>query len=73
MTELISTLPEATLSGGMYIAFEAIDPATGAAVAGVKVSSVAVLAELLPGGSLARVALDDSEPQWQPVALEAQE
>lgn len=69
MTELLSTMAEATLAGGMYLAFEAIDPTTGAAVAGVKVSSVAVLAELLPGGTLARVTLDDAEPQWQPVAL----
>ena len=72
MAELISTLAEATLVGGMFIRFEAIDPTSGAAVTGVKVSSVAVLAELQPGGTLAQVTLDDSVPQWTPIPLESQ-
>lgn len=45
MAELIAPLPRATLVSGMTIAFEAIDPTTGAAVSGVKVSNVAVYAD----------------------------
>lgn len=72
MAELISTLAEATLSGGMYVRFEAIDPTTGAAVTGVKVSAVAVLAELEAAGLNAQVPLDDTIPQWVPVPLDDQ-
>lgn len=44
-SELIAPLPRLTLSNGMTIAFEAIDPATGLAVSGVKVSQVAIYGE----------------------------
>lgn len=72
MAELLSTLAEATLNGGMSIVFEAIDPTTGAVVTGVVVSQVAVLAETVDAGLDGQVPLDDAEPLWQPIALEDQ-
>lgn len=72
MTELLSSLAQVTLSGGMVIAFEAIDPANAAAITGVQVSGVALLVDLLPGGSLASVQFDDQTAQWVPVPLEDQ-
>lgn len=72
MTEQLSTLAEATLNGGMSIVFEAIDPSTGAVVTGVVVSRVAILAETVDAGLDGQVQLDDSDPQWQPIALEDQ-
>lgn len=45
MAELISNLADVPLTGGMQVAFEAIDPTSGAAVTGVKVSAVAIYGE----------------------------
>lgn len=72
MAELLSTLAQATLSGGMIVRFEAIDPTTGANVTGVKVSNVAVLANLEAAGLSGQVPLDDAIPQWVPVPLDDQ-
>lgn len=44
---LKSGIPFLALDGGMSVVFEAIDPATGAAVTGVKVSAVAIYADNL--------------------------
>jgi hypothetical protein len=68
MTELIAPLPRVTLSNGMTIAFEAIDPTTGAAVANVKVSQVAIYGNV-PSGEveeveLVSVSLPDTTPLW---------
>lgn len=42
---LIASIPQLALDAGMSIVFEAIDPTTGAAVAGVVVSGVAIYAD----------------------------
>lgn len=71
MGEQIAPLPRATLTNGMTIAFEAIDPTTGLPVAGVKVSAVAIYddgsadVELTGGG--VTVSLPDTAPLWAPV------
>lgn len=74
MGEQIAPLPRATLSNGMTIAFEAIDPTTGAAVTGVTVTNVAVYDD---GGSDAfevsepgTVSLPDATPLWAPITVE---
>lgn len=41
-SQLIAPLPLVTLENGMTVTFEAIDPDTGAAVAGVQVSTAVV-------------------------------
>lgn len=56
--QLMAPLPQLVLAGGMIVKLEAIDPTTGAAVAGVTVSHIAIygpqelgstVAELRPG------------------------
>lgn len=66
-------MAEATLPNGATIVFEAIDPTTGAAVTGVVVSHVAILAETVDTGLGGKVALEDAVPLWQPIALEDQQ
>lgn len=57
--QLLAPIPSLILAPGMRIRFEAIDPATGVAVAGVKVKAIAIsgageasadAVELRPGG-----------------------
>lgn len=59
----------------MTIAFEAIDPATGLAVSGVKVSQVAIYGETDDTGSVTvepiSVSLPDSTPLWSPLPVES--
>lgn len=73
-SELIAPLPRLTLSNGMTIAFEAIDPATGLAVSGVKVSQVAIYGETQDAAETTvepiSVALPDSTPLWSPLPVE---
>jgi hypothetical protein len=59
-------LPWIELAGGMSIRFEAIDPATGSAVAGVSVSEVAIYGDALasPTGGV------DVIPAWTPLEVE---
>jgi hypothetical protein len=44
LAELLSTMPVLPLVGDMRVQFEAIDPSTGAAVSGVKVSLAVIYA-----------------------------
>jgi hypothetical protein len=69
MAELIGPLASMTLQPGMMIVFEAIDPNTMAAVAGVKVTNVAVLADTASGadGTGGTVDLTDVAPSFVPV------
>jgi hypothetical protein len=62
-----SDLPWIELAGGMEIRFEAIDPATGAAVTGVTVSNIAVYG-LDISGALGEV--EDVIPAWTPNEVE---
>jgi hypothetical protein len=75
MAELIAPLPRATLVNGMVIAFEAIDPTTGAPVGGVIVSDVAIYANGQDLGEEAattvNVTLPDSTPLWTPLPAQA--
>lgn len=72
-SEAIAPLPRLTLTGGMQIVFEAIDPTTGLAVAGVVVSQVAIYSdsEELPAGESISVTLPDTPPLWAPTPAEA--
>lgn len=75
MGEQIAPLPRATLVNGMTIAFEAIDPSTGAAVSGVVVSDVAIYANAADPGdaqpTAVEVTLPDASPLWTPLPAEA--
>lgn len=64
---LESDLPWIELAGGMIIEFEAISPTTGAAVANVSVSNVAVYG-LDISGQLG--AVEDVVPGWTPTEVE---
>lgn len=69
-SELIAPLPRVTLSNGMSIQFEAIDPTTGDPVADVVVSGVAIYGNVGPDSEIAvdsvAVSLPDSAPLWAP-------
>lgn len=56
MADLLAGMPATHLYAGMVLKLEAIDPTTGAAVAGVTVSNVAVY-----GQGLEDEAVDTSE------------
>lgn len=57
--QLMAPLPQVTLTAGMKIVFEAVDPATGGAVAGVNVEDIAIYgADLSDSG----VTLDKAGP-----------
>jgi hypothetical protein len=75
VTEQIAPLPRATLANGMTIAFEAIDPTTGAAVTGVKVTNVAIYADGVDSTDAAvspvEVSLPDTAPLWAPLPVES--
>lgn len=64
---LESDMPMFELPGGSQLVFEAIDPTTGAAVAGVSVREVAVYADDLGGGVL---DVQDVVPAWTPTEVE---
>lgn len=71
--ELISTLAEATLIGGMQIVFEAIDPNTGANVTGVEVSAISILCDTASGAAAlagGTAPVDDSAPVFVPLSLD---
>jgi len=74
MAELIAPLPRLTLSPGMTIRLEAIDPDTGAPVTGVVVSNLAIYGTV--GGAaaetdaLVEVNLPEVEPLWAPTPAE---
>lgn len=71
MTDLLSTLAEVTLYGGYQIVFEALDPTTGVAVAGVKINNATITAEDLTapvGGGM----IVDAVPLLTPLSLEDQ-
>lgn len=57
MADLIAPLPLIRLYGGMVIKLEAIDPTTGATVAGVTVADVTIYGRELDGG-------DDAGGTW---------
>jgi len=67
--ELISTMPQTTLDAGCTITAEAIDPATGATVAGVLISNFAIYAYEPAEPDEGTISLVD--PLWLPVPLEA--
>jgi hypothetical protein len=73
VAELIAPLARTTLINGMQIKFEAIDPSTGAAVAGVVVSNVAIYADADDGTELGSsttvVDLTAEEPLWAPLPV----
>jgi hypothetical protein len=75
VAELIAPLPRLTLVSGMVIAFEAIDPTTGAAVGGVVVSDAAIYADAADleddaAGTIA-VTVPDVAPTWAPLPVDA--
>jgi hypothetical protein len=55
-TQAMAPIPELTLGPGMQIKFEALDPATSLAVAGVTVSRVSIVGQK-SGAHVAEVAL----------------
>lgn len=67
MAELIAPLPRTTLSPGMTIRLEAIDPTTGNAVTGVKVSSLAIYAVTADTGEPAELTVTLAEPDVAPL------
>lgn len=69
MAELLSTLAEATLSSGMSIVFEAIDPTTGAAVTGVKVSNIGIYGDT-PDDTTSPAAPEPTAPLFVPLPQE---
>lgn len=75
MAELIAPLPRATLVHGMTIAFEAIDPTTGAPVTGVVVSDAAIYANANDDGPVevsdVTVTVPDVTPLWTPLPAQA--
>jgi hypothetical protein len=75
VAELIAPLPRAMLAPGMTIAFEAIDPDTGAAVTGVIVSNAAIYTEAADlnesDTSPPTVTVPDVSPRWAPLPLDA--
>ena len=70
MAELIAPLPRTTLSPGMSIVLEAIDPTTGDAVSGVTVSGLAIYAETAAPDAETQatviVDLPELAPLWAP-------
>lgn len=71
MTDLLSTLAEVTLYEGYQIVFEALDPTTGAAVAGVKINSATITAEDL-SSPIGGGAIENAVPLLTPLSLEDQ-
>jgi hypothetical protein len=75
VAELIAPLPRLTLVSGMTIAFEAIDPTTGAAVGGVVVSDAAIYADAADlnesDASTVAVTVPDVAPLWAPLPVES--
>jgi len=67
MAELIAPLPRTTLVPGMTIKLEAIDPTTGAAVAGVKVSNLAIYAVTADAAGSSDVTVTLAEPDVAPL------
>lgn len=53
MADLIASMPLLTLEGGGYVQFEAVDPTTGANVAGVTYSAATFTAVDLGTGGVA--------------------
>lgn len=70
MTELLSTMPQIPLTGGFVVRFEAIDPVTGAAVTGVKVSNVALYGET-SSGQVIPLGVEPAEPLFVPIPADA--
>lgn len=52
----MAPLPQIVLEPGMQVRFEAIDPVTGAAIAGVKVQAIALYGADASGGADSLVA-----------------
>lgn len=71
MAELIAPLPEMVLQPGMSVVFEAIDPASGAAVTGVKVTEVSIFGDTTSGGDTSggSVNVTDVAPEFVPIPL----
>lgn len=72
MAELLAPLAQATLIGGMSVVLEAIDPTSGTAVTGVKVSKFTLYGDTLSGtdDSGGSAPLDTSSPVWVPTSLD---
>lgn len=72
--EQVAPMAKTTLISGMTIAFEAIDPSTGLAVSGVKISNAAVYGD--DGSGQAAVVeetaapLEISAPLWAPLPVD---
>lgn len=71
--EQVAPLPRTTLISGMTIAFEAIDPTTGAPVAGVEVSVAAVYGDdgnaSVEAVTAPSVQLPSTTPLWAPIPV----
>jgi hypothetical protein len=69
MAELLSTLAQVLLTGGYEVRLEAIDPTTGAAVTGVKVSNFTLYGETTSGalGDGGSAPVDQTAPEFVPI------
>lgn len=78
MADLIGAIPSFDLPAGFVVKFEAIDPTTGAAVAGVKVSSAIIYGTRLgdagvsSDGGVTGLEGIVAPLGWLPVELQAQ-
>lgn len=79
MADLIGALPNLDLPAGFVVKFEAIDPTTGAAVAGVKVTAATIFGTRLfadaatgPDGGVTGLEGVVAPLTWLPVELQAQ-
>lgn len=71
MTDLLSTLAEVVLYEGYQIVFEALDPVTGAAVAGVLVNNGTITCEDL-SVAIDGPLTDNVVPLLTPITLDEQ-
>lgn len=66
-TQALAVLPELTLAPGMQIRFEALDPTTSLAVAGVTVEAVSIVGDV-SGDKVAEVRMRNLMAPAKPAA-----
>ena len=72
--EQVAPLARATLIAGMTMAFEAIDPTTGAPVAGVKIDQAAIYGDDTGDSATVPVVIKpDVAPLWAPTPTVGEE
>lgn len=61
--------PDLELTANWQVVFRAVDPTTGADVAGVNVSSAALAVENLAGTPSSELAFPELDPLWLPITI----